>query len=156
MTADRNGNPLRFEGIEFDPRTGEIWKEGSRTVLPDQLFRVLAMLVREHGSLVARDDLRRVLWPDDTFVDFEQGLNAVIKRLREVPDTSGTAAISRSLARIRAGHPFGGGTWSETPGTRMRRWSGDDIAAQEIDSFEAAGRVLLFINGRTGRLHRSL
>ena len=83
QTADRGTDRLRLAGIEFDTRTGELWKDGSRTVLPDQLFHVLAILIRERGSLVTRDELRGVLWPDDTFVDFEHGLNAAIKRLRE-------------------------------------------------------------------------
>ena len=47
QTADRGTDRLRLAGIEFDTRTGELWKDGSRTVLPDQLFHVLAMLVRE-------------------------------------------------------------------------------------------------------------
>ena len=105
MNADPEPDRLRFGGIEFDTRTGEIWKDGSRTVLPDQLFRVLAMLVREHGSLVTRDDLRRVLWPDETFVDFEQGLNAAIKRLRDVLGDS--AAEPRFIETIpRRGYRF--------------------------------------------------
>lgn len=105
MGADRTSDRLRFGGIEFDTRTGEIWKDGSRTVLPDQLFRVLAMLVREHGSLVTRDELRRVLWPDETFVDFEQGLNAAIKRLRDVIGDS--AAEPRFIETIpRRGYRF--------------------------------------------------
>ena len=91
QTADRGTDRLRFAGIEFDTRTGELWKDGSRTVLPDQLFHVLAMLVRERGSLVTRDELRGVLWPDDTFVDFEHGLNAAIKRLREALGDSASA-----------------------------------------------------------------
>ena len=91
MQADRATDRLRFAGIEFDTRTGELWKDGSRIVLPDQLFRVLAMLIRERGSVVTRDELRGVLWPDDTFVDFEHGLNAVIKRLRQALGDSASA-----------------------------------------------------------------
>ena len=90
-TADRDSDRLRFAGIDFDVRTGELWKDGKRTVLPDQLFRVLAMLVRDRGSLVTRDELHRVLWPDHTFVDFEHGLNAAIKRLREALGDSASA-----------------------------------------------------------------
>ena len=51
-------------------------------LLPVQPFRILALLVRSPGTLVTRDDLRRALWRDDTFVDFEHSLNAAIKRLR--------------------------------------------------------------------------
>ena len=90
-TADRDSDRLRFAGIDFDVRTGELWKDGKRTVLPDQLFRVLAMLVRDRGSLVTRDELHRALWPDHTFVDFEHGLNAAIKRLREALGDSASA-----------------------------------------------------------------
>ncbi len=89
--VDRDTGRLRFGGVEFDVRTGELWKDGTRTVLPDQLFRVLAILVRERGSLVTRDELGRVLWPDHTFVDFEHGLNAAIKRLREALGDSASA-----------------------------------------------------------------
>jgi hypothetical protein len=49
--AERDGDRLRFAGIEFDSRTGEIWKDGSRTVVPEQLVRLLSMFVREPGSL---------------------------------------------------------------------------------------------------------
>ena len=52
-------------------------------LLPDQPFRLLALLIRERGTLVTRETLRHELWSDDTFVDFEAGLNAAIKRLRE-------------------------------------------------------------------------
>src|SRR5215208_792716 len=90
-TTDGNPDRLRFGGIDFDVRTGELWTNGSRTVLPDQLFRILAMLVRERGSLVTRDELHRALWPDQTFVDFDHGLNAAIKRLREALGDSASA-----------------------------------------------------------------
>ena len=104
-TADRNTDRCRFAGIEFDIRTGELWKDGSRTVLPDQLLRLFGILVRERGSLVPRDELRRVLWCDDTFVDFEHGLNAAIKRLREALGDS--ASEPRFIETIpRRGYRF--------------------------------------------------
>ena len=97
MSAQLMGAPnratdrVRFDGVEFDLRTGELWRDGCRAVLPEQLFRVLAILVQSNGSLVSRDELRRALWPDDTFVDFEHGLNAAIKRLREALGDSASA-----------------------------------------------------------------
>src|SRR4051794_30910729 len=104
-TTDGNSDRLRFGGIDFDVRTGELWVNGSRTVLPDQLFRILAMLVRERGSLVTRDELHHALWPDQTFVDFEPGLTPQTKRRR------GPSGISASAPRFtetipRRGYPL--------------------------------------------------
>jgi Tol biopolymer transport system component/DNA-binding winged helix-turn-helix (wHTH) protein len=83
---------VRFEDLRLDLRSGELWKrDGERVLLSDQPLKVLSILVRRRGSLVTRDELRRELWPEDTFVDFEHGLNAVVKRLRE---TIGDSASS--------------------------------------------------------------
>jgi Tol biopolymer transport system component/DNA-binding winged helix-turn-helix (wHTH) protein len=89
--SDSRTDRVRFADGELDLRTGELWRDGSRTVLPEQLFRVLAMLVHARGSLVTRDELRQALWVDHTFGDFENGLNAAIKRLREALGDSASA-----------------------------------------------------------------
>ena len=73
---------LKFGDFEFDERSGELWRNGGRVLLPNQPFRILAVLIRQRGMLVTRDELRSELWPEDTFVDFEHSLNAAIKRLR--------------------------------------------------------------------------
>jgi TolB-like protein/DNA-binding winged helix-turn-helix (wHTH) protein/lipopolysaccharide biosynthesis regulator YciM len=93
MPAPTNGPEfVRFGDFVLDLRSGELAKSGGdRTLLADQPFRLLATLVRQPGVLVTRDDLRRELWADDTFVDFEHSLNAAIKRLREVLGDSATA-----------------------------------------------------------------
>jgi hypothetical protein len=84
MPASRAGPQLvRFGKFALDLRSGELSKNGRRHLLPVQPFRILALLVRSPGTLVTRDDLRRELWRDDTFVDFEHSLNAAIKRLRQ-------------------------------------------------------------------------
>jgi TolB-like protein/DNA-binding winged helix-turn-helix (wHTH) protein len=76
----------------LDLRAGELYRNGGdRLLLPDQPFRVLATLVRRPGELVTREDLRHELWADDTFVDFEHGLNSAIKRLREALGETATA-----------------------------------------------------------------
>lgn len=84
---------VRFGVFDLDLRAGELWRNGGgdRVLLPEQPFRILAALVRRPGELVTREDLRHELWPDDTFVDFEHGLNSAIKRLREVLGDSATA-----------------------------------------------------------------
>jgi len=101
MTAKR-AEPrfVRFGEFALDLRSGELSKNGSRLLLPVQPFRILALLVRSPGTLVMRDDLRRELWRDDTFVDFEHSLNAAIKRLREaLGDSAATPRFIETLPR---------------------------------------------------------
>jgi TolB-like protein/Flp pilus assembly protein TadD len=75
--------PVRFGAFEVDFRTGELRNQGLKVRLQDQPFQVLAILLEHPGELVSREDLREGVWPADTFVDFDQGLNNAIKRLRE-------------------------------------------------------------------------
>ncbi len=72
----------RFGLFDFDPRTGELRRDGEVIKLPPQPTRVLALLLSRPGEVVLRDDFRRELWGDDTFVDFERGLNFCILQVR--------------------------------------------------------------------------
>ena len=91
---------VRFGEFALDLRSGELSKNGRRLLLPVQPFRILALLVRSPGTLVTRDDLRRELWRDDTFVDFEHSLNAAIKRLRQaLGDPAATPRFIETLPR---------------------------------------------------------
>lgn len=75
---------IQFGTFELDPRTGELWRNGFRVGLPDQPFQVLMALLEQPGEIVTREELRRRLWSEDTFVDFEHGLNAAVKKVRHV------------------------------------------------------------------------
>src|ERR671912_719036 len=88
MIARQDG-PVRFGVFELDLNTGELRKAGARINLPEQPFQVLEALLDRPGELVTREELRQRLWPSDTFVDYEHGLNAVVNRLR---DTLGDSA----------------------------------------------------------------
>jgi eukaryotic-like serine/threonine-protein kinase len=101
-----NGSAIRrFGTFEVDLRTGELRKAGVRLAIQDQPFRVLARLLEHPGELVTRDELRRELWPADTFVDFDHGLNVAIKRLRDV--LGDTAESSRFIETLpRRGYRF--------------------------------------------------
>jgi len=90
MNAPQDG-PVRFGAFELDPRTGELRKAGVRINLPEQPFQVLKALLDHHGDLVTREDLRQRLWPAETFVDFEHGLNAAVRRLRDALGDSADA-----------------------------------------------------------------
>ncbi len=73
----------RFGQFELDLRTAELYKEGKRIKLQDQPCQVLALLIDHPGELVTRQELKKKLWPNDTFVDFDHGVNIAINKLRE-------------------------------------------------------------------------
>src|SRR5690349_20344019 len=74
---------VRFDSFEVDLRSEELRKHGLRVRLPRQSFQVLVLLLQRPGEFVRREELRERLWPADTFVDFDHGLNAVVNRLRQ-------------------------------------------------------------------------
>jgi TolB-like protein/DNA-binding winged helix-turn-helix (wHTH) protein/tetratricopeptide (TPR) repeat protein len=74
---------VRFSAFEVDFRKGEVCKHGFRIRLQDQPFHILQILLERPGELITREELQRQIWPADTFVDFEKGLNNAIKKLRD-------------------------------------------------------------------------
>lgn len=73
----------RFGSFEVDFRAGELRKHGVRIRLQVQPFQILAMMLERPGEVLTREELRQALWPGETFVDFDHGLNNAINRLRE-------------------------------------------------------------------------
>jgi len=95
----------RFGAFEVNLQSGELRKNGMRLRLAGQPFQVLAVLVQRPGELVTREELHSKLWPADTFVDFDHGLNNAIARIREVLDDS--SATPRYVETIpRRGYRF--------------------------------------------------
>lgn len=78
-----NADRVRVGPFELDVRAAELIRDGVKVRLQEQPLRVLVALIEHAGEVVTRDELRRRLWPADTFVDFERSLNAAVKRLRE-------------------------------------------------------------------------
>ena len=74
---------FRFGPFELSEREGELRKNGVRIKLQEQPFRVLLELVASCGKVVTREELQQRLWPADTFVDFDVGLNTAIRKLRQ-------------------------------------------------------------------------
>jgi DNA-binding winged helix-turn-helix (wHTH) protein len=74
----------RFSTFEADPQSGELRKNGVRLRIQDQPFQILVRLLERAGQIVTREDRKTTLWSSDTFVDFDNGLNRAVKRLREV------------------------------------------------------------------------
>ena len=73
---------IRFGAFEVDTRSGELRRQGSRVNLQEQPFQALVLLLERPGEVVTREELSKRLWPEDTFVDFERGLNKAINKLR--------------------------------------------------------------------------
>ncbi len=74
---------IRFGDFSADAESGELFRKGLKTKLQGQPFEILLILLSRPGRVVTREELRSKLWPGDTFVDFEHGLNAAVNRLRE-------------------------------------------------------------------------
>jgi DNA-binding winged helix-turn-helix (wHTH) protein/TolB-like protein len=83
QAAAAGSTKVRFGHFEADLLTQELRSSGKRIRVPTQSFQVLQLLLNNPGDLVTREQLRSSLWPADTFVDFEHGLNAAVNRLRD-------------------------------------------------------------------------
>ena len=80
--SERSAQIVRFGVFEADLQTGQLRKNGVRVPLQGQPFQVCALLLKHSGELVTREELRQNVWPEDTFVDFEQALNTAIAKIR--------------------------------------------------------------------------
>src|SRR6202158_2834252 len=100
MESTSSGRHIRFGQFEMDEKTGELRKDGTKIRLQEQPLQILQILLEHPGELVARDELRKRVWPTDTFVDFDHGINNAIKRLREaLADLAETPKFVETLAR---------------------------------------------------------
>jgi len=91
---------MRFGAFEIDLKAFELRKHGLRLKLSEQPFQILAILLEKPGEVVTRDEIRNRLWPGDTFVDFDHGLNNAVMRLREVlGDSSDKPRFIETLPR---------------------------------------------------------
>ncbi len=74
---------VRFGEFELNLETAELRSNGSKAIVPGQPFQLLVTLLGRPGQLVTREELKKQLWPSDTFVDFDVSLNKAVNRLRE-------------------------------------------------------------------------
>ena len=115
---------IRFGVFAADLQSKELFKEGRRIPLANQSFVALATLLERPGQLVSREELRQRLWPDNRVVEFEQGLNAIINRLR---DALGSG-------------PGGGASLIETLPRRGYRFIGSIEGSQQVETETEAPR----------------
>jgi len=91
---------IRFEDFEADLRAEELSRGGRKVRLAQQSFRVLAMLLEKPGQLVTRQELRARLWPGGTLIEYDQGLNTAVNRLREaLRDSAETPRFIETLPK---------------------------------------------------------
>lgn len=101
MTSDSPTTFLvRFGVFEVDLTAGELRRQGLKIHLTEQAFHVLALLLQHSGLLVTREDLRAKLWPADTFIDFDHGLNTAIYKIRRaLADSSHSPRFVETVSR---------------------------------------------------------
>ena len=91
---------VRFGAFELDQDAGELRKQGTRMKLQEQPLQMLQVLLQRPGEVVTREELQQKIWPSDTFVDFDHGINNAIKRLREaLGDAAETPHYIETLPR---------------------------------------------------------
>ncbi len=104
MTAPQKsakGDVIRFASFEANLRTRELKKHGRKLRLPHLPFEVLAAVLERPGELVTREELRQRLWPDGTFVDFDNNLNAAVTRVRQIlGDSADSPQFIETLPRL--------------------------------------------------------
>lgn len=100
MPQAQNDSTVRFGVFEANLASAELRKNGQKIKLQDQPFQVLTILLENPGEIVTREQFRATLWPADTFVDFDHGLNAAVKRLRDaLGDSADSPLFVETLAR---------------------------------------------------------
>ena len=98
--ATSQNRVFRFGLYEADAAAGELRKNGRKLKLQEQPFRVLVLLLERPGAVVTREEVRQALWPADTFVDFDHGLNTAVNKLRDaLDDAASNPRFIETLAR---------------------------------------------------------
>jgi DNA-binding winged helix-turn-helix (wHTH) protein len=103
--ASQTPETFRFGEFELNVDAGELRRHHRRLKLQPQPFKLLVLLVRRAGNLVSREDIRHELWPDGTFVDFDQSVNFSIKQIRDVLGDSAERPLYLETVP-RRGHRF--------------------------------------------------
>jgi DNA-binding winged helix-turn-helix (wHTH) protein/Tol biopolymer transport system component len=132
--VETRANPTqawRFGVFEVDARAMELRRGGTPVKLREQSFSILVFLLEHAGELVTREDLRRILWPSDTFVDFDHSLNTAVMKLREVLGDSADTPLYietipkrgyRFIAPVESGVPASSQAVKEVSPAKLNVW----------------------------------
>lgn len=152
MATPTSSGRVRFGVFEVDLRSGELHKHGVRIKLHHQPFQVLSMLLEHPGEVVTREELKTKLWPFDTFVDFDVGLNSAVKKLRDALGDS--ADIPRYVETLpRRGYRFIGslGDASSSRGGRAPGVPGRVVVEQSAAASEGVVTEVPVVSGVSRR-----
>jgi TolB-like protein/Tfp pilus assembly protein PilF len=139
---------IRFGAFELDVNAGELRKRGVLIRLQEQPLRILEILLANPGQLVTREELRGALWPTNTFVDFDHGLNRAINKLREaLGDSADSPRLVETLAK--RGYRFIGDL--TRPSRRI-----DSLAVLPLDNISRDPEQEFFADGMTEALITTL
>lgn len=101
MISVSSQSSVRFGTFELDLRSGELRKSGLRVKLQQQPLQVLKLLLEHPGEVITREQLREALWPANTYVDFDHGLNKAMVRLRDaLGDSAASPRFIETLPRL--------------------------------------------------------
>jgi TolB-like protein/Tfp pilus assembly protein PilF len=140
---------VRFGAFELDEKARELRKDGARIRLQEQPLQALQILLEHPGAIITREELQQKIWPTDTFVDFDHGINNAIKRLREaLGDTADTPRYIETLPR--RGYRFIGSV-STSPAGRI-----DSIAVLPLENLSRDPEQEYFADGLTEALITNL
>jgi TolB-like protein len=143
---------VRFDSFEIDGIAGELYKGGAKIRLQEQPFQILQILLEHPGELISREEIRKRVWPSDTFVDFDHGINNAIKRLREaLGDTAETPRYVETLPR--RGYRFIGQT---TQSVECIQTSIPCVAVLPLENLSREPEQEYFADGLTEALITSL
>ncbi len=160
MLLSYSSSRIHFGAFEVDPQSGELFRQGLKVKLQNQLFQLLSVLLDRPGELVTREELRKRLWPENTFVDFDRGLNKAVNGLRAAlrdhakkPRFIETLPQRgyRFIAPVEAGMSHGGRTRAgdRLPPEQVRI---DSLAVLPLDNHSGDPSQEYFCDGMTEEL----
>jgi eukaryotic-like serine/threonine-protein kinase len=147
-----SGKILRFGLFELDPETQQLRRAGLLVRIQPQPFKVLSVLASRAGAIVTRDELREALWGNETFVDFEPGLNYCIRQIRTVlGDDAQTPRYIETIPRrgYRFVFPVEGETVHPHPQSKQNADAGKLPAASRAWELVAAAALVAVLVAAT-------
>jgi TolB-like protein/DNA-binding winged helix-turn-helix (wHTH) protein/Tfp pilus assembly protein PilF len=133
---------IRFGTFEVNRRAGELRKQGFKVKLQEQPFQILVILLEKPGEVVTREELQKRLWPADTFVDFDRGLNRAVNKLRSaLGDDTGSPRFIETLPR--RGYRFIAPVAAAQTGAPVEPAEARPAPPQRMRWFLVAGIVLM-------------